>query len=305
MNTSTQNEPAIDTDIEDAYNESLESAPDNAAETESKEANEDLTASPIEPPQHWSGEYKEMFKKQPKDAQEFILSRHKEMEADYTRKTQELSKQRKLAEAVEESLNPYRNDFELHGIDEAAAVKRLLAVHGMLKQNPEQGLLWLAEQYGFRPTQEQPTDEFIDPSVAQLKAELAKTQAGVNRMLQAQQQQSQNQLLTTLNNFVSDPKNTHATDVKADIINLYQSGAASSLDEAYNMAVAKRPELREKIIASQIEARKISEKAAKEESVRKAKKAASGIRSTSASVTKGEAVSQRDYLSKLYDELST
>ena len=304
MTTSTQTEPA-NNDMEDAYNESLETSQNEEIKSERDEATEDLTASPIEPPQHWSGDYKEMFKKQPKDAQEFILSRHKEMEADYTRKTQELSKQRKLAEAVEESLNPYRNDFELHGIDEAAAVKRLLAVHGMLKQNPEQGLIWLAEQYGFRPPQETATDEFIDPTVAQLKAELSKTQAGVNRMLQAQQQQSQNQLLTTLNNFVSDPKNPHATDVKTDIVNLYQSGVASSMEEAYNMAVAKRPELRDKVMTARIEAAKLSEKSAKEESVRKAKKAASGIRSTSASVTKGEAVSQRDYLSKLYDELST
>src|SRR5688572_17361777 len=62
-------------------------AAETAAETPAVEAQE--------APQHWPADKREMFAKLPSEAQRLLLDRHKEMEADYTRKTTELSEQRK------------------------------------------------------------------------------------------------------------------------------------------------------------------------------------------------------------------
>jgi hypothetical protein len=47
----------------------------------------------LEPPQHWPEEKKQLFRAQSPEAQQFLLERHKAMEGDYTRKTQELAQQ--------------------------------------------------------------------------------------------------------------------------------------------------------------------------------------------------------------------
>jgi len=47
----------------------------------------------LEPPAHWSEEKKEVFRRLTPEAQRFLLDRHREMEGDYTRKTQLLAEQ--------------------------------------------------------------------------------------------------------------------------------------------------------------------------------------------------------------------
>src|SRR5688572_5545630 len=48
----------------------------------------------LEAPSRWSDADKAMFAQQPREVQEFLVSRSKEMEADYTRKTQEVAETR-------------------------------------------------------------------------------------------------------------------------------------------------------------------------------------------------------------------
>ena len=47
----------------------------------------------MEPPAHWPEEQKELFRSQSPEGQRFLLERHRQMEADYTRKTQHLAEQ--------------------------------------------------------------------------------------------------------------------------------------------------------------------------------------------------------------------
>lgn len=55
---------------------------------------------PIDPPQHWADGDKEAFKALPRDRQEWVLKRDKEMTADYTRKTQELAERGRMVEGL-------------------------------------------------------------------------------------------------------------------------------------------------------------------------------------------------------------
>jgi hypothetical protein len=55
---------------------------------------------PIAAPERWSPEDKAKFAKLPREAQEIVAERYKGMEADYTRKTQEVAETRKSIEPV-------------------------------------------------------------------------------------------------------------------------------------------------------------------------------------------------------------
>jgi hypothetical protein len=50
-------------------------------------------ADELEPPQHWSEEHKATFREQSPEARKFLLDRHRQMEGDYTQKTQQLAQQ--------------------------------------------------------------------------------------------------------------------------------------------------------------------------------------------------------------------
>lgn len=64
----------------------------------------------------WTPAQKEMFKRQAPDVQEFILGRHKALEADYTRKTMALANFRKDYEPVEQIFAPHRDVMRQKGL---------------------------------------------------------------------------------------------------------------------------------------------------------------------------------------------
>src|SRR5688572_13763099 len=119
------------------------------AEEETAEPGKTETPEPsLEAPQHWSAEDKAVFSKLQKEGQEFLLRRHKDMEADYTRKTQEVADTKRFRDNFDQLLNPYRNQFAMHGLDDVGAVRYLLGWYQSLQQNPEQTIMGLAQQYG-------------------------------------------------------------------------------------------------------------------------------------------------------------
>lgn len=64
----------------------------------------------------WTPAQRELFKKQPPEVQEFILGRHKALEADYTRKTMALANFRKDYEPVEQIFAPHRDVMRQRGL---------------------------------------------------------------------------------------------------------------------------------------------------------------------------------------------
>ena len=58
-----------------------------------------------DPPQHWPETDKTMFGTLPDEAKSFLLRRHRDMEADYTRKTQENADAIKIGKAAIESID--------------------------------------------------------------------------------------------------------------------------------------------------------------------------------------------------------
>ena len=138
------------TNSEESDSDSLDQvAPENEEETQdSKEKpsddavvahvdGEDSKETPLEAPKNWSEEVRSKFKDLPRDAQEYMLKRDKEMTADYTRKTQEVAQQRKSFESLDRVMAPMRQQISASGIGEAEYISRLLNADMALRNNPK------------------------------------------------------------------------------------------------------------------------------------------------------------------------
>jgi hypothetical protein len=304
-----------------------EPEPENAAEEEeeNEEQEEEQEEEPgkaklpgaLEAPSHWKAEDKAKFSKLPQEGREILLRRHKEMETDYIRKTQDLAvKTRDLAatkqfkDTVDHLLSPYRNVFATQGMDEIGGIRYLLGWYQNLQQNPEQTILSLAHQYGVQFTPK--PGQQINPELAPILQELHSVKSQIAQERQAQQAAVSSSILQQVNSFASEanadgtPKHPHFETVRGDMAILIQNGRASTMDEAYGMALRLHPEIFDKQIEESILGKqKTTQQQEIDEAARKAaqaKKAAKGIKSGSANVDKAPAKTLRDDLSEIYDQ---
>lgn len=268
----------------------------------------------LEAPQHWSAEDKAAFTKIPKDAQEFVLRRHKAMEADYTRKTQEVADTKRFKDSVDQLLTPYRTQFAMHGMDEVGAIRHLVGWFTSLQQSPAETLQILAQQYGVDFNQKQ--DENVDPNFKALRDEITFLKSQIAQTHQAQQHQVSSNLFEQVNSFrdekdsAGNAKHPHFETVRQDMSVLVGSGRAKTLQEAYELAVRLHPDIHDKSLEQSIlEKQKAAQQQGKQKDIddaakkaAQAKKAATGIRSGSASVEKQGPQTLRDTLSALYDK---
>jgi len=246
-------------------------------------SDDDLAASPTEEsdkltaPEHWSAADRETFTEQPPEAQEWMLKRHKELEGDYTRKRQQESSQVRLAESVTDALAPYKQEFDAAGMDEAAAVRRLASVHQALKTDGKSAILNLAQTYGIDLSEED--QEFTDPALRQTQSQLSNIEQRIARQEQAAQHEKQEALLGTIKTFEEATDGSgkllhpHFKTLQDDITALFNAGLAKDLGEGYSKAMSMRPDLAVvKAVPKVNQAQKVA----------KAKKAATGIKSSGA-----------------------
>ena len=156
---------------------------DPLPEEEAKEAGKEPEAEPLDAPHHWAVEHQEMFRKLDPEAQSFLVDRHKDMEGDYTRRTQEIAPLRNATE----KWAPYLNQMQA---DPAQTFDKLMQHEYVLRtgtnEQKAQMLLSLARDYqvDMRPNGNgEPPSAEEDPFGIQ-----EKIQAAVNPVMQQVQQ---------------------------------------------------------------------------------------------------------------------
>jgi len=260
--------------------------PDEADEVNEDEAEEETAEAPdLEPmaaPNHWPKDFAAKFEALEAPAQHMFMERYKDLEGDYTRKTQEIAKYKKRNEAFDEIMQPFKGDFERAGMDEVGAVRQLLAAHDYLRKDPQNAIAWLANQYGVDmaaigndPAAE---DEFADPQVKQLQQQVAQLTGFIQNQQTQQQSQVQQSTQSLIDQFAAEtdangnPKHPHFDRVRGVMGSLISSENAKDLASAYEMAVYADPELRQEQVKAMAAAQ--SQDNVKTEAVKKAKKAA-------------------------------
>lgn len=213
----------------------------------------------IRAPASWSPAAKATFDKLPPEVQQAVAKREQEIDHGLRRKSEEV----KRYEPLEQLIAPRRALWAAQGMDEASAIKTLLAAQDLLERDPKQGLEFLARSYGVnlntaqpqgQPYQAQPARD-SHPEIAALKQQL--------QVLQSQVQTAQTApIVSQIDAFQNDPANLYFENVRDDMAVLLHNGKAADLKEAYDMACWMRPDIRPFLQNAQAPAAPVQDKAA-------------------------------------------
>lgn len=284
-----QDSSGSEEDSEEIGEESDESGSEDDSEessiqAESEEAAEIDESDKLEAPEHWAASDRETFNAQTEEAKEWLLSRHRDMEGNMTRKSQELASAKRQSDAVDDALSPYRQEFAAAGLDNAGAVRQLAHWHDSLKTGGKAAILQLASMYDIDLSEE---DEYIDPNLASIKQELSALKNQTAQQQQAAQRDQQTQLERVIDGFVTETdetgklKHPHFSVLQEDIIKMFNAGMAKDLPDAYTKALTFRPDLT--TVKPAVNTVTKEDQLIK---VKKAKKAATGIKSSGATKRK-------------------
>lgn len=265
------------------------STEDEESEDTEDSGNEETSEEAIEPPQHWSEADKETFRNVPKEAQEFLLNRHKAMEADYTRKTQELADVRKSYEAIDQVMAPFQGQMQELGISQPEVIQRWAAAENYLNTNPAEAIQWLAQSYGV-DLGNMPEQSQADPAVQKLQQELHELRQSVTQREQTEAQQRTSSMLDQIRTFADEKDEAgnaahpYFEDVMDDMLTLARAEAVAGrtpvLNDLYEKAVWANPTVRDQMLSAQ---RKAAEKKAADEARAKAAAAKKASKSVSGS----------------------
>ena len=285
-----------ETNSEESDSDSLDQvAPENEEETQDSNENpsdeiddaavahvqgEDSKEPPLEAPKNWSEDVRSKFKDLPRDAQEYMLKRDKEMTADYTRKTQEVAEQRKSFESLDKVIAPMRQQIAASGVGEAEYISRLLNADMALRNNPKMAIKQLAQGYGIDLSSIEETVDWndSDPQIAQLKQQNQAILAELNQFKQQNLQSARQQTEAQINGFANTKddkgnlKYPHFDKLRVKMGNLIDAGEAKGLEDAYAKAVRLDDELYKESLEAQRKSAKAEEDARRKAAVEKAKK---------------------------------
>jgi hypothetical protein len=261
----------------------------------------------IDPPDRWSAEDKAEFNALSPEGQAVVHKRAKAMEADYTRKTQDLAEKSRASDSILAEFAPYQQQMAIAGMDAPSIARQLLAYNAMYMQNPAQYLVHVAQTAGIdladlASSQEDLDDDVeVDPIIAELRAQigtLTNTVQSLNNTSTSAQHQSLDVALTAFQTATVEGNpdmlayphfeavrqkmgNLIVTD--QELVTLCSSDPKAALVKAYENAIWTQPELRQGLIdgeknqlAKDVETRRQAEVAAAEKSGRVIKAGASG-----------------------------
>lgn len=156
-----------------------------------------------------------------------------------------------------------------------AAIGRLLNAQAALERNPAGAIAWLAKEYGVDLRQvvggatsgQQPAvgadgkpaprhlqdliAGVVQQAVQPYAQKIQTFEQGWQQRQQSEQQAEQAALTKQIEAFAADPKNLYFENVQSTMALLIKSGAADSLEAAYQMAIWSNPEIRQRLVSEQ------------------------------------------------------
>lgn len=227
----------------------------------------------------------------------------------------------------DEIIGPHLDRWRLNGLDEYSGVQALIAAQNILERNPVEGLAHIARSYGVdlralagqalsQPTAAAPQGQPAMPELQAYLQPLVQQVQAQQQQLQQWQQQAEQQKLSEataeVNAFMSDPKNLYFENVRQDVARLLDTGAAQTLQEAYDRAIWASPEIRPLLLAEQAKAQQadVQQKATQQAARQKAVAAQAAAGSVTGSPAPGAQAPQapqgtlRDQLAAAYQQVN-
>jgi hypothetical protein len=218
---------------------------------------------PVQAPQHWSESDRATFAKLNPEGQAFLLRRHKEMEADYTRKTQENAEAVRIGSTAMRNIDPaIQAEIRQAGITADKFVENLIGFHRLSTQNPVEFLKQAAAALGVDPAQAfsapstKPSVPGERPANDPIATRLQAVESFISGEVQQRQQTLQAGAKQTIEQFASEkdasgqPLRPHFEQVRTVMARLMSVDPDMDLPTAYDVAVFRDPELRGSIVRS-------------------------------------------------------
>jgi hypothetical protein len=245
------------------------------------EAEQPDGADAVEPPDHWSAEERERFNAiSDPEARRMVLDVRQSIERGYNRKFEDLAEERRQLSEWDKVFEPVDSDLKLAGVSRSQAVQRLLTAQQVLEKTPEQGIRWLAQQYGVDLNNMNPAPhEEVDPQYAGLQQKIGSIESTVNGFLTQQQQAQVQAVQQQIEQFKSatdangNPLHPHFDKVQAHMAALAEKQPGADLDALYDQAVYAHPETRAAMLTEREKAAKAEAEKAAKEKARKARNA--------------------------------
>lgn len=240
------------------------------------------------PPSSWKPEAQTAWAKadkgEPLTAEEvrLLALEAERREGDFHKGVQEFKTHSERARAYDAVVTPYRDYLQTLGVDAPTAINALLNADKTLRTgDPATKAAYfakLAQEYGIDLGQvQQPTPQ--DPQTAYLMQQLHSLEQR-HRMWESEIQRQQREQAESEIRAFSEGK-PHLDAVRGDMADLLQSGKAKSLNDAYDMAVWMRPDIRQTLIEQQ--RADAQRKAAEQAQAQRARTAAVSVKGSSPS----------------------
>jgi hypothetical protein len=198
-----------------------------------------------------------------------IAKREQEFEKLATRQDEE----RNFGKQLKSVIDPYMPIINAEGGNPAAAVQQLLNTAYILRTaspaEKTKAVLQIAQAYGVDLSQASQPQAYVDP----LQERIERLEWEKQQQETAAQQREQAALASEIEAFAKDPSHPHYDAVKPDMAALLAHGRATSLKEAYDMAVYARPDIRSTLLDAQLRAaeeKRVAEAKAKADQARRA-----------------------------------
>jgi len=209
----------------------------------------------IRPPASWSAQAKADFAALPPHIQKEVSKR----EGDIDKGFRERAEQLKRYEPLEAVIAPHRQKWSVAGVDEATAVKQLLAASDWLDRNPTEALTHLARQYGVniaslgQGNSPQPSGETGQPPAQPdpVANEIQGLRQELQALKQGKEQETQQTYVSQIEAFAANPENLYFENVKPAMAKLLQAGLVETLPEAYERAIWADPTIRPILLQQQ------------------------------------------------------
>lgn len=274
-----ETETAEEVAVSEGAAEEVEETEVEATEEASEESEEPETV--FQAPEHWSSDDREAFEARSPEAQKLILKLEKDFKQGYQERVEGIS-------AITEALEPWKDELAQRGVTADQAIRTLFAAQHSLDTNPVQGVLQIAQSYGildqlrkeFSP--ETDDNDFTDPEIKALRAEVSDLKNQQNQNTQAAQDERNRAVQAQIDNFANakdsdgNLSHPHFEQVRVQMGPLVDKGM--SMEEAYKEAVWTVPEYRESQLKAQEKAKAEKTEAEKAQKVKQAKKAARGVK---------------------------
>lgn len=257
------------------------------------------------PPQSWKKEFHDAWLKADPRLQEYAYQREEQMRAGI----EPIRAKAEFADRMNEAIAPYMDTIRGLGIEAPQAVRALMEADNILRNSSPQDKLSyfhsLARSYGIDLAgQGSPAPQAsVDPNFVALQNELIKIRGEVTGWKQAQEEQANAVLLNEVSQFAA--KAEHFEAARPTMIQLLQSGVATTLEDAYHKALR----LDEELFAQQQQAQQAKalaeRKASADRAAKAARAAAVSVRgSTPGAPTGTKASDRRSLLAEQLDGLS-